>query len=343
MRSFDRSGFASALAALVVAACTAPAPPPSPTPPPTPAPLTAEQAVDLYKKCWGYVNEKNWDAFQNCYTTDAVKDMADSGQPPAQGRAGAVAAVKAGVAPYPDVHGDLQLVIHSGNRIVGVALWKGTNTAPTPLPDGKEAPATGKKFGLLIAHSAEFDAGRTAVKADVDWIETGTLAGQLGQSKAKVRPVMETGAAEPVVAIGTGTEAESANTAAVQLLFENINKRDLAAFEGQLADAYVLHEVGLPADTNKKQSIASTKELLKAFGDAKITPSEVFAAGAYVVAIGTLEGTNDGAWPAMGIPKKTGKPVKLRFLEVFRLDGGKVVEDWLFYNGPAMAGQLGLM
>ncbi len=343
MTGSNRLSVAGFAVAAVAWACSAPAPPPSPTPPPTPAPLTAEQAVDLYKKCWGYVNERNWDAFQNCYATDAVKEAADSGQPPAQGRAAAVAAVKAAVAPNPDVRGELQLVIHSGNRVVGVALWKGTNTAPTPLPDGKEAPPTGKKFGLLVAHSAELDAGRTAVKADVDWIETGTLAGQLGQSKAKVRPVMETGAAEPVVAIGTGSETESANTAAVELLFENLNKRDLAAFEGQIADGYVMHEIGLPADANKKQAIASTKELLKAFSDAKLTPGEVLAAGDYVVAIGTLEGTNDGAWPSMGIPKKTGKAVKLRFLEVFRLDGGRVVEDWLFYNGPAMAKALGLL
>ena len=342
MKSLDRSALA-AIAAVAAIACTAPAPAPTPTPPPpTPAPLSAEQAVDLYRKCWGYVNDKNWDAFQNCYTTDAVKEAADTGQPPAQGRASAVGAVKTAVASYPDVRGDLQLVIHSSNRIVGVALWRGTNTAPMPGPDGKEIPATGKKFGFLIAHSAEFDAGRTAVRSDVGWIEMGTLLGQLGLSEAKVRPVQETGAAEPEIAIAKNDETESSNTAVVQLLFQNVNKRDMAAFEGQLAGNYVLHEVGLPADTNKKQALASTKDLFKAFSDAKITPSEVFAAGAFVVAIGTLEGTNDGAWPAMGIAKKTDKPVKLRFLEIFRLVDGKVVEDWLFYNGAAMAGQLGL-
>jgi predicted ester cyclase len=342
MTGSNRLTLAGIAAAAVAWACTAPAPAPSPTPPPTPAPLTAEQAVDLYRKCWGSVNEKNWDAFQECYTTDAVKDMADGGQPPAQGRAAAVEAVKTAVSAYPDVRGDLQLVIHSGNHLVGVALWKGTHTAPMAGPGGQPIPPTNKKFGFLLAHSAELDAGRTAVKADVDWVEMGTLLGQLGVSKAKVRPVVETGAVEPVVAIGTGTETESTNTTAVKLMFENINKRDLAAYEGQLADNYVLHEVGMPADANKKQALASTKDLFKAFSDAKINPSEVFAAGDYVVAIGALEGTNDGAWPAMGIAKKTGKPVKLRFLEIFRLEGSKVVEDWLFYNGPAMAGQLGL-
>ncbi len=342
MTSFGRSALAAVLAAAAVA-CTAPAPSPTPPPaPPTPAPLSAEQAVDMYRKCWGYVNDKNWDAFQGCYTADAVKDSADSGQPPAQGRAAAVAAVKAGSAANPDVRGELQLVILSDNHIVGVALWKGTNTGPMPGPDGREIPATNKKFGFLMAHSADFDAGRTAVQSDVDWVETGTYLGQLGLSKAKVRPVMETGAAEPTVVIATGSEGESANAAAVQTMFETINTRDLAAYEGQLADGYVLHEVGLPADANKKQALASTKDLLKAFSDAKLNASEVFGAGAYVVAIGTLEGTNDGAWPAMGIAKKTGKPVKLRFLEIFRLEGGKVAEDWLFYNGAAIAAQLGL-
>lgn len=333
----------AALAAASAIACTAPAPAPTP-PPPTPQPMSAEQAADLYGKCWGYFNDKNWEAFQLCYTPDATSEGAvDSGQPPATGRTAIIEAKKAGLAPNPDARGDVQLLLANGNDLVSVALWKGTHSAPRPGPDGKEIPPSGKKFGFLMAHHAELDGGRTAVKADSDYVDFGTYLAQIGVSPAPARKAVDAAAAEPTVAIATGSADETGNVAAVQAMIESFNKRDSAGFEGMLADSYVLHEIGLPADQNKKQAIATMKELFRAFSDAKLTTTKVLAAGPYVVVLGTLEGTNDGAWPAMGIKKKTDKPVKLRFLEVFKLDGGKVVEDWLFYNGAAMAGQLGVV
>jgi predicted ester cyclase len=251
-----------------------------------------------------------------------------------------IEAKKAVAAPNPDARGDLQLMLANGDQLVSVALWKGTQTAPLPGPDGKEIPATGKKFGFLMAHTVELDAGRTAAKADADYVEIGTYLAQLGLSKAPARKVMEAGAAEPTVAIAKNDAEESGNVAAVKLLFEIINKHDAAGTAALLADNYRLHEVARPADANKKESLASTKELFKAFPDVKIEPSKVFAAGGYVVAIGSFEGTNDGDMPSMGL-KKTGKKVTNRFLEIFRLEGGKVVEDWLFYNGAAFMAQLG--
>jgi hypothetical protein len=46
---------------------------------------------------------------------------------------------------------------------------------------------------------------------------------------------------------------------------------------------------------------------------------------------------------SMGLKKKTGKPVTLRHLHVFKLAGGKVKEHWIFGNGMAMAMQLGML
>ena len=104
----------------------------------------------------------------------------------------------------------------------------------------------------------------------------------------------------------------------------------------------MLHEIALPSDSNKKQALASLKDLFKGFGDVKLTASQVYGAGDYVVVIGTFEGTNTGPMPDFGIKKGTGKHVVTRYIEVFRLENGKVAEDWLFYNGMAFAAQLGL-
>jgi predicted ester cyclase len=344
-RDLTQLAIASALA-LAAAACGGSPPPPaasaSPSAPPKPAPMTVEQGVDFYKKCWDHFNEKAWDAFQNCYTADATSESIDSGQPPVKGRAAIIQAAKAEVAPNPDVRGELQLVLANGAHIASVALWKGTHTAPMPGPSGQPIPATGKPFGFLMAHTVELDADRTAAQADAAYVEVGTLLGQLGLTKAPVRPASASGAAATTVVIAKNDEAEAGNVAKVQAQLEAFNKHDTAALAGLLGDGYVLHEVAMPADANKKQSLGSLKDLFKAFGDVKLTASEVWGAGDFVVLKGTFEGTNDGPMPAMGLKKGSGKPVKARFIEIYRFENGKIAEDWLFYNGASFAGQLGL-
>jgi predicted ester cyclase len=333
------------LGTLAVAACGGaprPAASASPSAPPQPAPMTAEQGVDFYRNCWDLFNAKAWDAFQSCYTPDATSESVDSGQPPAQGRAAIIEAAKASVAPNPDVHGELQLVLANGPHIASVALWKGTHTAPMPGPEGKSIPATGKTFGFLMAHTVELDAGRTGAQADADYVEVGTLLGQLGLSKAPVRKVIEAGAAAPTVVIAKNDAAEAGNVGVIQAQIEAFNKHDVKGLAATVADGYVLHEIAMPADLDKKKDLVSLAELFKGFGDVQLSTSQVYGAGDYVVVAGTFEGTNTGPVPSMGLKKRTGKRVVARYLEIFRLENGKVAEDWLFYNGAAFAAQLGL-
>lgn len=44
----------------------------------------------------------------------------------------------------------------------------------------------------------------------------------------------------------------------------------------------------------------------------------------------------------MGITKPTGKAAKVRFLEITRIENGKIKEDWLVFDSLALATQLGL-
>jgi predicted ester cyclase len=330
------------LAAVACGGAPRPAASASPSAPPKPAPMTAEQSVDFYRNCWDLFNAKAWDSFQNCYTPDATSESVDSGQPPAKGRAAIIEAAKATVAPNPDVHGELQLVLASGQHLVSVALWKGTHTAPMPGPGGQSIPATGKTFGFLMAHTVELDAGRTAAQADADYVEVGTLLGQLGLSKAPVRKVIDAGAAAPTVVIAKNDEAEASNVAVIQAELEAFNKHDVKGLAATMADGYVLHEIAMPADLDRKKDLVSLAEMFKGFGDVALSASQVYGVGDYVVVAGTFEGTNTGPIPSMGLKKKTGQRVVTRYIEIFRLENGKVAEDWLFYNGAAFAAQLGL-
>jgi len=319
------------------AACSEPAPPP---PPPAPAVKTTAERVARYQDCWKYFNDKAWDQFQTCYTDNAVSESVDSMPASASGRAAIIEASKAGATSFPDRRGELRLVLANGERILGVAMWTATNTGELPPgPDGKPVPATGKTIGFPIAHSGEWNATGDAVVHDASYVDEGTVMAQLGLSPMPARPVEKATGAPATVVIAKKDATEKANLATAQAMLDAINKHDVKAIEGNLAEDYRAIIIATPADQNKKEALASTKEFFGGFPDEKLTPTATWAAGDYVVVEGTFEGTNTGDMPTMKM-KKTGNKVSSRFVEIFKMSGGKITEDWLFYNGAAMERQL---
>jgi predicted ester cyclase len=67
-----------------------------------------------------------------------------------------------------------------------------------------------------------------------------------------------------------------------------------------------------------------------------------WAAGDYVAALETFDGANDGPLPMLG-SKATNKKVSLPFLAVYKLETGKVVRAWVFYQSIGLVTQLGLV
>ena len=332
---------AAAVLVALASACSEPAPPPPP--PPAPAPATADARIKLYTTCWDQFNAKAFDQFQNCFSDDATSEAVDSVQPKLTGRAAIMDVIKKEAESFPDRKGELKLVLGNGSRIAGVALYTATNTGPMPGPDGKPMPATNKKIGLLMGHTIELDAMGTHAARESAYVEEGTVAGQLGLSKhAGVRPVMAATGGAPEIVIAKNDATETANIAAVRAMMDAGNKHDIKAVEAMLTDDYKLVEIGQPKDLDKKAAIASNKDFLKAFPDITSTASDVWAAGDYVVIVGKVDGTNKGAFPGMGIMKATGKKFTGRFLEICKMENGKVKQDWLFYNGSTLATQLGM-
>jgi ketosteroid isomerase-like protein len=327
------------MAALVAgAACSEPAPPP---PPPAP-PNTPETRAQRYQDCWKHYNDKAWDQFGNCYTENAVSESIDSTPPSTTGRAAIIDSDKAFTSSFSDRRGELQLVLSHGPHVVGVALITATNDGQMPPgPDGTAMPATNKKVGFLMAHSAEFDGTGQQVTKDAAYFEEGTMMAQLGLSPQPVRPAMTPTGAPAKVVVAKNDATESANLAAAQALIAAGDRKDLEAIDAALADNYKLIEIGQPVDKNKKEALAGTKEFMAAFPDGKATLLSSWAAGDYVVLEGRFEGTNTGDIPSMKL-KKTGKKFTGRFMDVLRYENGKVVEEWFFYNGAAFAAQLGL-
>ncbi|HKY41436.1 MAG TPA: ester cyclase [Polyangiaceae bacterium] len=339
---------AAPLAAPPPADPVAAAPPPAAAPaeapkPAAPPPATAEERTKLYKDCWAQFNTRDWAKFQGCFAENATSEQVDFGQPALIGRANIVdKSAKLFASAFPDLTGEHQLTVVSGNDILSVALLKGTHKGPLPGPAGEIAP-TNKKIGYLVMHHITLTADGRAVARERFIYDGGTFMSQLGQSPAPSRKVLEQGWAEKPSLVSSGSDAEKANVAALGAWTAALNKHDPAALGALQTDDIVFSDQTSPADkVGKKEVQKSHEEMFKAFPDLKVEQTGAWAAGDYVVSAGRFSGTNTGDMPSVKL-KKTGKAVSVEYYMVTKLAGGKVKNIWLFSNGIAFAGQLGIL
>ena len=319
---------------------TQPTEPAKPTEPPAPPPkkLTTEELVKAHDACFAAFLAKDEKKMTDCYTADATAEMVDSGMPAAKGQAANVQEDRALWTGFPDIAGGTVANIASGNTLAHIAVITGTNTGEFA---GQKP--SGKKMGMMALEMVELsdDGKHQNVRLYVD---QATMAGHLGWHKNKVRAFMDAPKGEPKVAIGTDSETERKNVQTITDGFAAFNKKDWKALEAIFADDAVLADQNAPADVKGKKNVMKQyKEFHTAFPDVNVAVGKIWGAGDYVVVEDTFSGTNNGASKALGIKKKTGKPVTTHSAHVFKLEGGKVKEHWHFGNGMALAMQLGLM
>jgi ketosteroid isomerase-like protein len=335
---------------LSLAACKKEEPPPPPQPEakavePTkeepPKALTAEERGKWYLDCWGHFNAKAWDEFKKCYAADAEVDDVDTGMPMAKGADAVIERAKLRVQGLPDVAGEAQLVLVSGNTIMGAWLVKGTHTEKMTGPDGKEVPPSNKKLGVLLGHVVQTSDDGRGVTREWGFMDMGSMTGQLGLNPGPHRPAMDKGVETPTVVLSADDQKEKDNLALVAREVEAYNKHDEKALAELYADDLVWTESTMP-DMDKKAMLKGLAGMWKGFSDMKVTPETTIAAGDYVGQVGTMAGTNDGDFPPMKL-KKTKKTVSGRYMRILRIEEGKIAQSWLFYNSMVWAVQLGLI
>jgi predicted ester cyclase len=246
---------------------------------------------------------------------------------------------------FPDMKMTPQFIFVNGRSLAAVSFSQGTHTGEldmTSMGMGKIAP-TNKKFGQLFFQRIKFNDEN---KATHDWFieDHGQMGQILGVAPPDVpfRPVMEKPPLDaPVIVVAADNDVEKANLAFWKQGLEAINAHKAKDLVAMFADDAVESDQAEPADTKGKKDLQKGTEMFfKAFPDMKIEETEVWAAGDYVVFIGTAKGTNTGP---LGKMKKTGKAVEMPFAEVAEIKDGKIAKLWRFRNGVDMARQLGLI
>jgi predicted ester cyclase len=310
--------------------------------PVTEAKLEGKALADRYLECTGHINAAKWDDFKTkCLSTDYKAHQAD-GQD-VQGADAVIDWFKSQHTAFPDMKMQPQVVLVNGRNILAVALITGTHTGTLKGPMG-EVPATNKKMGQLMFHRLTINDEN---RANQEWayFDPHTMAFQLGLTPKEapaMRPAMDKGIdGAPVVVVAADDAKEKANLEAWQKSLAAFNSKKAADYMAFYTDdAIEADHAGMKDHKGKKEIQAGAEMFHKAFPDLKVETPTTFAAGDYVVALGTFSGTNDGP---LGPMKATKKKVSGEFAEVVRMKDGKIAELWRFRNGMAMAMQLGLM
>lgn len=137
---------------------------------------------------------------------------------------------------------------------------------------------------------------------------------------------------------------EEQNKAVVRRVYHQaFGKRNLDVLDELMADDFVAHAPTEPGHDAEEQDRERLKEEFrrnfKAFPDLTFSLDEIIAEDDTVAIRWQATGTHEG--PLMELPP-TGKQVTLKGMNFLRLEGGKIVEDWVLWDGMGLMQQLGI-
>ncbi len=128
------------------------------------------------------------------------------------------------------------------------------------------------------------------------------------------------------------------NKALIRRVFEEgINKNDVGALAELIAPNYVNHD--FPAPTPGAEGFKQIIGMFRAaFPDLRVTLEDVLAEGDKVTSRGYFTGTHKGVFQGVA---PTGKQVKVKYQDMWRIEGGRCVENWVQMDIIGLMQQLG--
>lgn len=130
------------------------------------------------------------------------------------------------------------------------------------------------------------------------------------------------------------------NKALVERLFNEVmNKRNFSVLGEVLSPGFVNHSMPMP-QPGPDGFRAILQGFLTGFPDMNIVLEQMIAEDDKVVTIGHWTGTSHGEF--MGMPA-TGKKLNIKFMDLWRIENGKAVENWVQMDNMGILQQMGMM
>lgn len=136
-------------------------------------------------------------------------------------------------------------------------------------------------------------------------------------------------------------DGSAATTAAFNSFFNDvINAHNPAKLDEILHPDFRSHHFPMPPGSDKAGFSQGMVALLNAFPDIRIQVNEQFVKGDKVFGYFTWTGTHQNAF--MGVPP-TGKQVRVEGMDIWRVQDGKLAENWVIMDAMGLMMQLGVV
>ncbi|CAL9354161.1 hypothetical protein SUDANB6_00527 [Streptomyces sp. enrichment culture] len=121
--------------------------------------------------------------------------------------------------------------------------------------------------------------------------------------------------------------------ALVRTAYQALENGDLDAAAGMITENFIAHVPGTPEPfVGREIWLLGARGMKQAFPDLKIDVLDIFGTGDKVTVLVHFEGTHQGRFQQY---EATGKQVGFRSIEVYRMEGDKIAEEWV---APDLAG-----
>ena len=132
---------------------------------------------------------------------------------------------------------------------------------------------------------------------------------------------------------------EEANKAFINTYTDDFwNTHNIDAFDKYYSTDFKVHNAG--GDQNREVYKQLVQSYFTAFPDLHITTDFLVAEGDKVAKVWTANSTHQADF--MGIPE-TGKKIKVKGIEIFRIENGKISELWVCMDNLGMMQQMGVL
>jgi len=128
------------------------------------------------------------------------------------------------------------------------------------------------------------------------------------------------------------------NKLVISRWLEAWNTNDLEAAAGLLHHDYLRHDANLPDIVGPQAELQFIATALAAFPDLRFEAQHLVTEGDLVMSRLTAQGTHRGEF--MGVPT-SGRHVDFQSAETFRVDDGKIAEQWVVTDVLGLLQQLG--